>query len=329
VPRRGVGDATLEALARHQDETGEALPSALVHASEIPGAARAARALAEFAALLERLRLEAEGAQDADGHPQPSPVPLSVAEIIRRLLDGSGMDAELRGEDTIEARTRLENLEELLAVAEQRADETGPGLTGVREFLQQATLVAEADNVPGEEGQAVVCLTLHAAKGLEFPVVFLVGLEDGSFPHARSLDHPEDLEEERRLCYVGLTRARRRLYLTLARERVQYGGGGHATVPSRFLREIGMERLHEVRAFPAGQVRPRPRAAGMPAAPGPRVPAAESVMDLRVGERVVHPKWGEGVVVETHGLGHAGEVTVDFPDGTRTLILQYAKLRRA
>ncbi len=329
VPRRGVGDATLEALTRHQDETGEALPSALRHADEIPGTSRAARALSEFAAFLERVRLEAEGAVDASGQPRQEPRPLAVAAIIQRVLEGSGMEAELRAEDTIEARTRRENLEELQAVAEQRADETGPGLAGVREFLQQATLVAEADNVPGEEGQAVVCLTLHAAKGLEFPVVFMVGMEDGSFPHARSLDHPEDIEEERRLCYVGLTRARRRLYLSLARERVAYGGGARSTLPSRFLHEIGAERLHEVRALSPGYSRPRPRAGAAPAQGSQPASAGEAAMDLRVGERVVHPKWGEGVVRETHGPGHGGEVTVDFPDGTRTLILQYAKLRRA
>jgi DNA helicase-2/ATP-dependent DNA helicase PcrA len=248
VPRRGVGDATLEALARHLEETGEALGSALGHAREIPGAARAARALEGFAALLDRMRGEAEGTLDAEGEPLEPAAPLAVPDIIARVLDLSGLEAELRADDTIEGRSRLENLDELRNVAEERGRGAATGLEGLRDFLQQATLVAEADNVPGaDEGGAVVCLTLHAAKGLEFPVVFLLGMEDGVFPHSRSLDQPEEVEEERRLCYVGLTRARQRLYLTLARERALYGGAPRRTLPSRFLGEIGAERLQEVR----------------------------------------------------------------------------------
>ncbi len=331
APRRGVGEASLEALFQHMAETGEALPSALGHAEEIPGLRRAARSLRAFAELLEGLRNEAEGlVVDGRSVPPAQARPLRPVAILGRTLEVSGLRAELEKDDTLEARARLENLDELLAVAGQHSSQGG-GLAGLTSFLEEATLVAEADQVPGEQGQAVVCMTLHAAKGLEFPVVFLVGLEDGTFPHQRSLDHPDDLEEERRLCYVGLTRARRRLYLTMAQERMRYGGAPQRTLPSRFLAEVGTSLVREIRpeaasATPSLWGRARtsaPEAAGV-------TPVADGALDLRVGDRVIHPRWGEGVVAGTSGLGANAEVTVDFPaDGRRTLLAGYVRLKRA
>jgi DNA helicase-2/ATP-dependent DNA helicase PcrA len=342
APRRGIGEATLTALAEHMARTGESLPSALAHARDIPGAARAARALEGFAALLERLRGEAEGIVDGEGQVRAEPgLPLGVAEVIASVLDRSGMAAELRAEDSLEARTRLENLEELLVVAQEQGRRLGRGLAGVAAFLEQASLIAEADQVPDEQAppgearsDAVVLLTLHAAKGLEFPVVFLIGLEEGIFPHSRARDRKEDVEEERRLCYVGMTRARERLYLTWARERAAYGGEPLPSRPSRFLAELDRSVVREMR--PQGVRRAWAERNGLPpagrgwgAGGRPAGPAA-AVPDFEVGERVVHPRWGPGVVVAVRGRGPEAEVTVDFPDaGQRTLLVGYARLERA
>jgi len=371
APRRGIGDATLSALIEHMASTGESLPSALTHAGDIPGASRAAKALAAFEALVQRLRGEAEGGVDGTGAPLPENArhePAEVAETLASILDRSGLYAELRAEDTIESRARLENLQELLNVARQNAATVGQGIAGAQLFLEQASLIAEADNVPTGDGDpeadqgAVVLLTLHAAKGLEFPVVFLMGLEEGVFPHSRSLEDPDDVEEERRLCYVGMTRAKSRLFLSHARERAMYGGTPQPTRPSRFLAEIDPQLIEERRpqargagaglwrpsaegsglggrgggqaaapahgsAFGGGGVRRGSPGAGAAAGAYPE-PDAEA-MDFAVGDRVVHARWGEGVVVSGRGRGPDGEVTVDFPDaGRRTLVLGYARLRR-
>ncbi len=329
APRRGVGEATLSALSDHMAQTGEALPSALAHAGGIPGAARAAAALASFAQLLEGLRAFAGG-----GGGQPP----EVADVVVAVLDRSGLYAELRAEGTDEARARYENLGELVNVARQNGPVVGSGLDGLATFLEQAALIADADNVPSGEG-AVVCLTLHAAKGLEFPYVFLTGLEEGLFPHLRALEDSEGVAEERRLCYVGMTRAKRRLFLSYARQRAQYGGGARKSNPSRFLDEIDPAVL-EVQASrreagtsglwttDAGR-RSAPAAMSRPAPPRPLPgPDAVGVMELRAGDRVSHHRWGEGVVVEG-ASGANGEVTVDFPAaGQRVLVLGLARLQR-
>jgi len=171
-----------------------------------------------------------------------------------------------------------------------------------------------------------VLLTLHAAKGLEFPVVFLIGLEDGVFPHSRSAESVEELQEERRLCYVGLTRARQRLFLAHARERALYGGVPQPARPSRFLAEIDPRLLREQRP----QAERRTAALWGPAAAAvPAAAAAAPELDFSAGERVLHPRWGEGRVTAIRGRGAEAEVTVDFPDaGRRTLVVGYARLRR-
>ena len=329
TPRRGVGDATLAALAEHMAQTGEALPSALEHAGDIPGASRAAQALAAFAGLLAELRALAVGTEGR---------PAEVAEVVVAMLDRSGLYAELQAEGTEEARARYENLGELVNVARQNGPAVGSGLDGLAQFLEQAALIADADNVPSGEG-AVVCLTLHAAKGLEFPCVFLTGMEEGLFPHSRALEDADGVAEERRLCYVGMTRAKQRLFLSYARERSQYGGAARPSQPSRFLNEIDPATL-EVQAsrraagtsglWTAGAGRrPAPVAAAR-AAPVRPLPGPDAVgaLDLRAGDRVSHHRWGDGVVVEG-ASGANGEVTVDFPAaGRRVLVLGLARLQR-
>ena len=416
APKRGVGDATLQALAQHMAATGESLPSALSHVAAIPGAARAAKVLEAFSAMLDGLRTAAGGGQagwgdDLPGEAAerwpgegegPAPVdrspaaaaragagdraawsgtgpgvgdagqdtgrPASVADVIEAVLARSGLLADLKSEDSIEARARMENLDELVGVARQSGADVGLGLAGVGLFLERAALVSDADGVPAAEGTAdpdagaVVLMTLHAVKGLEYPVVFLLGLEEGVFPHARATDSDAAVEEERRLCYVGMTRARQRLYLTHAGMRALYGGMPQTTRPSRFLAEIdkrlvtvqrtsgpsdGGGGLWGQRARTGGPAGPGPERAGSgmagrgaqpglkgaAAGGGPGLDAAAgtaALTDFSVGEHVLHPKWGEGIVVATSGQGSAGEVTIDFPDGgRRTVVLAYARLRRA
>jgi DNA helicase-2/ATP-dependent DNA helicase PcrA len=252
----------------------------------------------------------------------------------------SGIEAELRAEapTSVEARTRLENLGELLTVA-SAWPLRGPD--GLSEFLGSVALLTDQDGplaAGGEQAAAapgVILMTLHAAKGLEFPVVFLAGLEEGVFPHARAMDAPAEMEEERRLCYVGMTRARHRLYLSHARERTLYGRPA-ANPESRFLREVGVENLQERRgAGPTHVEAVWPPGAGpgrLPArgAAGPEVAASVGgETDFQPGERVLHPRWGEGVVTTARGRGPQAEVTVDFPDaGQRTLVVGYARLKR-
>ncbi len=359
APKRKIGAATLGALAEHMAITGESLPSALAHAGAIPGVARAARTLANFEALISRLRGEAEGTVDAAGLPLPENAarePAEVAETLASILDRSGLYAELRAEDSIESRARLENLQELLNVARQNAAAVGRGLAGAALFLEQASLIAEADNVPAEQATdtdsgAAVLLTLHAAKGLEFPFVFLMGMEEGVFPHSRSMDRADEIEEERRLCYVGMTRAKKRLLLTCAAERALYGGMPQTMRPSRFLAEIDPVLVEERRpqtaagtgaglwrpmraerqagSADAGRWTSRPSGAG--GREGRNEPVRDGdVEDFAVGEQVVHPRWGQGRVVATRGRGPDAEVTVDFPEsGRRTLIIGYARLTRA
>jgi DNA helicase-2/ATP-dependent DNA helicase PcrA len=351
APRRGVGDATLNALAEHMAASGESLPTALAHAADIPGVARAARTLEAFQDLLERLRAEAEGGVSPAGEGGATPAagaPAEVAAIISAVLAASGMWAELKAEDSIESRARLENLDELVSVARQSGPVVGSGLAGLSLFLERAALISEADGVPEDGTQdagAVLLMTLHAVKGLEYPVVFLVGMEEGVFPHARTLDNPPAIEEERRLCYVGMTRARQRLILTHALRRGFQGGPPQPSRPSRFLAELDprlvtlrqsrgpldedvLWRRRPVPGLGAG----RRRDPEAPAAASARQDAAaggDALSDVAVGERVVHPRWGEGVVVSARGRGPDGEVTVDFAAaGRRTVVLRYARLQR-
>src|SRR5581483_7305995 len=194
VPKRGVGDSTAGRLDAWANAHGVAFVEALRRAGEAGVTGRAVKGIAEFLELLDELAGLA-----GDG----------PAAMLEAVLDRTGYVAELQAEHTIEAEGRLENLAELVGMAR--------GFDDVNEFLEQVSLVADTDELPeGADETSVVLMTLHAAKGLEFPSVFLIGMEDGVFPHLRSLGEPDELEEERRLAYVGLTRARKRLYLTNA-----------------------------------------------------------------------------------------------------------------
>jgi DNA helicase-2/ATP-dependent DNA helicase PcrA len=309
VPRRGVGDTTLRRLDAHAREHGTTLWEALRGAAHrgpagaVPAAAGLTGAvrtgLTEFAGLVEDL-----GAFAADH---------SARDVLLRAIDRTGYRRMLEQEGTDDAYARLENLEELGAVAREVEETTEDG--SLEMFLQHLALQTDIDTVD-ERPDRVTLMTLHSAKGLEFPIVVLAGLEEGLFPHMRALEQDVDLAEERRLCYVGMTRARRRLLLTYAHARTSYGTT-RPSVPSRFLAEI-----------PAGTV---VRAATPKTAVGDW-PADEErpVPEIAVGDHVRHKTFGDGRVLEMDGEGPRAIITVRFdgPAGTKRLALGYAPLVR-
>jgi DNA helicase-2/ATP-dependent DNA helicase PcrA len=314
VPRRGFGATSLAKLEAFALEQGLPLYQAIRRAEEVPGlGAKGVATLRGLAQLLESLAARA---------PQ-----VPVAGLATAVLKETGYEAELLAERSVEAQGRLENLEEFVNTAAEfdaRTDEPSLGL-----FLEQVALLSDADTYNPMAG-GVTLMTLHSAKGLEFPVVFLVGLEEGTFPHSRSTLEPEELEEERRLCYVGLTRAMDRLYLTAARQRFVRGQVDFR-LPSRFLeeiprelrRELGVSRRPESVSWAA--TRPETRSGAPEKAP---VPAG--VLDLRPGEKVRHPRWGNGTVVTVEGEGASAKLTVAFPgEGVKKLLAGYAPLTRA
>ncbi len=306
VPTRGVGSRTIDVVRERAKAHGESLwqaAQALLAGGELP--ARSANALSSFLTLIEGMSKDTEG--------------LVLAELIDHALEASGLIAHYRKEKGEQAQSRVENLEELVSAARHFAFEDDGHLGVLDAFLAHAAL--EAGEGQGREWEdCVQLMSLHAAKGLEFPLVFLTGMEEGLFPHQRSLEEPGRLEEERRLCYVGMTRAMRRLYLSYAELR-RLHGNEHYTSPSRFLGELPPELINEVRAQPQLS-RPWQQAAVAARADG----AAPSV---RLGQRVVHEKFGEGVVTSCEGQGAHARVQVNFQGaGSKWLVLAYAKLRQ-
>ena len=266
------------------------------------------------------------------------------ADVLEATLTRSGYLAELAASTDPQDESRVENLQELVAVAREFADADPDG--GLIEFLERVALVADADQIPDEPdaeaadvsaAQGVVTLmTLHTAKGLEFPVVFLTGLEDGVFPHLRSLDDPKELEEERRLAYVGITRAQRRLFISRAVVRSAWGAPSY-NPPSRFLEELPAELVEwrpGARGTP-GQPLDKPWRSTTPAIarvaarPGVRSPGNRVVISLEPGDRVSHDSYGLGTVVSTTGIGDRAEASVDFgAEGVKRLLLRYAPVEK-
>ena len=242
---------------------------------------------------------------------------------MERVLEASGYSAALAREDTQESQDRLENLAELLsAAADYEAREEAPDLTG---FLDRAALISDADQI--RDDAPVVLMTLHSAKGLEFPSVFLVGLEEGLMPHSRSLASRDALEEERRLCYVGMTRAMERLHLTWAASR-QVFGQRRLSEPSRFLDEIPREDLEVTGDWRRPEAhRPRKGAPEWAPTHPPAPPAPAGGADMRPGVRVRHPLFGVGTVLRRDGEGDELKLTVAFAGvGAKKLVARYAGL---
>ncbi|SEG34711.1 ATP-dependent DNA helicase PcrA [Thermomonospora echinospora] len=326
VPKRGIGDraeACVEAYAARERIT---FWEALRVPEDVPGmATRSIKAVREFVALLDDLREAAETA--------------TPARLVETVLERTGYLAELQASRDPQDETRIENLHELEAVArefEERLD--GEDASGrLVDFLEQIALVADADSIPGTKGapvppgerapdddQGVVTLmTLHTAKGLEFPVVFLTGMEDGVFPHLRAMSNPKELEEERRLAYVGITRARQRLYLTRATMRSSWGAP-QVNPASRFLSEVPGTLLNWEREAAA------PAMASMAARPGVRSPGNRPVPALSPGDKVTHDSFGLGTVVSVDGAGDKSAASIDFGGdyGVKRLVLRYAPLEK-
>jgi DNA helicase-2/ATP-dependent DNA helicase PcrA len=312
VPKRGIGDraeAMVEAFAGR-----ERIPfwDALRRADEAPGlATRSLNAIKEFVSLLDDLR----GKE------------LSLSELAEEVLSSTGYRTELETSGDPQDESRLENLNELISVA-QEFEEANPEGTLV-DFLEQVSLVADADQIPdGEDHQGVVTLmTLHTAKGLEFPVVFLTGLEDGVFPHMRSLGEPRELEEERRLAYVGITRAQQRLYVSRAAVRSSWGSPAFNPA-SRFLAEVPADLL-DWRGDPNKSAWGAATVRETRTAPAPKKAGGRVIPNLSPGDRVTHDTFGLGTVVTVDGLAEKTKVKIDFGSGgEKTLLLAYAPLEK-
>ncbi|MEV4562448.1 DNA helicase PcrA [Nonomuraea sp. NPDC049419] len=316
VPKRGIGEraeAMIEALSSRERIS---FWDALRRADEAHGmATRSLNAVREFVAMLEELIGKAEG------------VPPSA--LAEEVLVATGYRAELEASEDPQDESRLENLNELVSVASE-FEEANPEGTLV-EFLEQVSLVADADQIPDSDGgQGVVTLmTLHTAKGLEFPVVFLTAMEDGVFPHVRSLGEPKELEEERRLAYVGITRAQQRLYLTRAAVRSSWGAPSFNPA-SRFVNEVP-GKLIDWRTDPeksawSAATRREPAARPAPAKSGG---GGRTVPSLAPGDRVSHDSFGLGTVVSVDGVAEKTKVKIDFGSGgEKTLLLSYAPLEK-
>jgi len=322
-PKRGIGDRAEEYVAAHAQRKGMTFAEALARPSDVPGlAARSAAAIEGFNALMAGLRELAGTAP--------------VADLAEAVLGRTGYITALEDSSDLQDASRVENLEELVSVARE-FDGSRAGVGGepeggtLADFLEQVSLVADADEIPeGEEhGGMVTLMTLHTAKGLEFPVVFLTGLEEEVFPHQRSLSNKKELEEERRLAYVGLTRAMQRLYLTWAVRRNWYGRPSFHD-RSRFLAEIppGLIEWRRDEAAAASAVAPAQER--MASRPGTRSPGNRPVPSLSAGDLVTHDKFGLGTVVSTDGYGDQAEAKVDFGAdyGVKHLVLRYAPLEK-
>jgi DNA helicase-2/ATP-dependent DNA helicase PcrA len=353
VPKRGIGDraeACVEALAQRERIT---FWEALLRAEDAPGiASRSLTCIRAFVGMVEELQSMVDAGERAD-------------VVLEQVLARSGYLGELEGSDDPQDETRLENLAELVAVAREFADEPVPAPSadpaetaevgaaepGLGDFLERVALVADSDQIPdqpadgGEDGGVVTLMTVHTAKGLEFPVVFLSGLEDGVFPHMRSLADPAELEEERRLAYVGLTRARERLYVSRAVVRSAWGAPAHNPA-SRFVDELPVDLVDWRRteaaqtswhrpvmpSLPhrnAGPVDRRFGTAAVRADSASKSTVRKEIPSLSPGDRVLHDSFGMGSVVSLDGAGQNAVASVDFgSEGVKRLLLRYAPVEK-
>jgi len=348
VPKRGIGDraeACVEALARREEIT---FFEALRRAQDAPGiATRSLSSIRAFVAMVEEAQSMVEAGERAD-------------VVLEHLLATSGYLKALEESEDPQDETRVENLAELVAVAREFADDpllgpsadpadVEPAAPGLPDFLERVALVADSDQIPDQDparadAGVVTLMTLHTAKGLEFPVVFLTGLEDGVFPHARTLGDSDELEEERRLAYVGVTRAQQRLYVSRAVVRSSWGAPSH-NPPSRFLDELPVDLVDWRRTQAAQTSWNRPVLPSLPqrdaGPPTRRFGAAAARADadargkkrevpsLEPGDRVLHDTFGMGSVVALDGTGDKAVASVDFgSQGVKRLLLRYAPVEK-
>ncbi|CCC43290.1 DNA helicase PcrA [Mycobacterium canetti] len=324
TPRRGIGDRAEACVAVYAENTGAGFGDALVAAAQgkVPMLnTRAEKAIAGFVEMLDELR----GRLDDD-----------LGELVEAVLERTGYRRELEASTDPQELARLDNLNELVSVAHEFStdrenaaalgpdDEDVPDTGVLADFLERVSLVADADEIPEHGAGVVTLMTLHTAKGLEFPVVFVTGWEDGMFPHMRALDNPTELSEERRLAYVGITRARQRLYVSRAIVRSSWGQP-MLNPESRFLREIPQELIDWRRTAPKpsfsapvsgagrfGSPRPSPTRSGASRRP---------LLVLQVGDRVTHDKYGLGRVEEVSGVGESAMSLIDFGSAGRVKLM--------
>jgi len=321
VPKRGIGDRALDYVDAFAQEHAISFWQALHRCTEmVDMPSRSTSSIRDFLSTLNTLSVLVEAK-------------VRPSVIIEAVLDQSGLMSELSASKDPQDEVRVENLQELVAVSLEYEEKPFEALREDEEislsgFLEQVSLVADADEIPeGEDhGGVVTLMTLHTAKGLEFPTVFLAGLEDGIFPHSRTLGEKKEIEEERRLAYVGLTRAQQRLYLTRAEYRSSWGAPSF-NPPSRFLQEIP-EDLIQWRS--TNVTAPRISAKRNFFAPPPKATGKKSAaLDLAVGERVSHDTFGLGTVVALSGEGDRAEATIDFGSyGEKRLLLRYAPVEK-
>jgi DNA helicase-2/ATP-dependent DNA helicase PcrA len=320
VPKRGIGDTTIGKVDAYANECGISFALALRKSAEAGVGAAAQRGINAFNQLIDECQ-----ALLVDG---PS-------AVLRHALNAGGYMSELKAENTVESAGREENINELIGVAAE--------FTQVDEFLEQVALVADTDQLDSDNH--VTLMTLHSAKGLEFPVVFIVGVEEGIFPHNRALNDPVELEEERRLAYVGITRAKEQLVLSHAWSRSLYGSTQY-NPPSRFLSEIPDEliqregsvdsgadserysfRSHADRGYAPQQ---RLNRNNTNVAPASTAQQQDANHGFRIGDDIEHPTFGEGVIIEIRGSGEKAEATIRFRlVGTKHLSLAWAPLKKS
>ena len=324
VPKRGIGDTSLDYIDEFANSCGISFWQGLLRCNEITSVpARAAQAIGDFTSMISALIVLVEAK-------------VKPSVIVEAALEQSGLLKELADSTDPQDEVRVENLKELVAVSmeyeERSFEELGEdeeiSLAG---FLEKVSLVADADEIPeGEDhGGVVTMMTLHTAKGLEFPTVFLTGMEDGIFPHSRTLDDKDEIEEERRLAYVGLTRARERLYISRAEYRSTWGAPNY-NPPSRFLDEIPEDVITWRNQSSDSLISSMSRKSRPTSAPPPRATGKKSMaMELAVGERVSHDTFGLGTVVAVAGAGDKAEATINFGQyGEKRLLLRYAPVEK-
>ncbi|MFA5576963.1 MAG: DNA helicase PcrA [Tissierellaceae bacterium] len=325
VPKRGIGSGTVEKLENYAGEIGDSIYAAILELDKIGDLSQRARnSIGPFVSMVNTLMAKKEL--------------MGVKDLVEEVINSTGYIRDLESEDRPEARTRIDNIRELISVAmdfEMKSEENS-----LEEFLAQIALLSDVDKTT-DESNVVTMMTAHSAKGLEFPVVFLVGMEEGLFPITRSLDNESDLEEERRLCYVAITRAEELLFITNAKLRTIYGSSNY-TMPSRFIEELGdsierkerprygreagnKEKLIAVKDLRVAKNKSmNPRA--FSAQTGTK-PQANKNMDIGLGDKVKHKAFGMGTVVQIKEKGNDKELTISFDGkGLKTLSLSIAPI---
>lgn len=327
VPKRGIGDASITKLEAYAEANEMTLFDAISNGDMVEGLSKKVRSELDHLAEMIFVWMNEQGS-------------ISIEQLIGKVIEESGYLAELEKDDTPQGVARIENLNEFKSVAKDFAgwemEET------LENFLSHVALVSDVDTLDEEESaDKVTLMTLHTAKGLEYPIVFLAGMEDGIFPHARTLTDEAEIEEERRICYVGITRARRKLYVTNAKMRLLFGRT--VSYPSsRFLAEIPAELIqkavsksvnkYEIQQTNASKLMTQPRGINlMPKTKPHSTPSGTgAVTDWAVGDKAQHPKFGIGTVVAAKGTGEEQEIKVAFPgQGIKLLLAKYAPLVRA